>query len=170
MSTGIHETNISRRSLIKLLGWGSFLGTLGISLAGAVRFFYPRVLFEKPSTFRIGSVDDFTLYGTLDYHIYESWKEEYAVWIVREKKRIYALHARCTHLGCSPNWLADEAIFQCPCHGSQFRHNGENFAGPASRPLDRFHISAGDDGRIVIDRSRVYTFKEFHKVGAYVEV
>jgi cytochrome b6-f complex iron-sulfur subunit len=161
---------ITRRSFLRVIGWGSFFAALGMLMPATVRFLFPRVLFEKPSTFNIGFPDEFKIDGSSSHGVYENWKEEHAVWIVKEKNRIYAIQAKCTHLGCTPNWFAEEGVFKCPCHGSKFRGNGVNFAGPAPRPLDRFNISIGDDGSIVVDKSRVYTFKEFEKPGAFLEV
>ncbi len=128
------------------------------------------MLFEKPSSFRIGSPDDFNTNGNRDYQVYENWKAEHSVWIVKEKNRIYAVHAKCTHLGCTPNYFAEEGLFKCPCHGSQFHCNGVNFAGPAPRPLDRCKIFVDGDGGISVDTSRIYTFKEFDNPGAYLKV
>ena len=49
----------SRRTMLRRLGWGAFFTTLGISTAGGLRFLFPRVLFEPPSTFKIGTLDDY---------------------------------------------------------------------------------------------------------------
>ena len=87
-----------------------------------------------------------------------------------KKNRLYAIHSKCTHLGCTPNYFADEGVFKCPCHGSQFNSSGVNFAGPAPRPLDRCMIYIADDGTICVDKGRVYTHKEFNKQGAYLEI
>lgn len=58
----------------------------------------------------------------------ERFKQSHGVWIVRTDDDVaqgglglYALIAVCTHLGCTPNYLAAEAKFKCPCHGSGFR-------------------------------------------------
>lgn len=118
----------------------------------------------------IGFPDEFRGEMNGEFHVLKTWKEEHAVWIVRESNRLYAINARCTHLGCTPNYFADDGIFKCPCHGSQFNSIGTNFAGPAPRPLDRLHISYSKDGQILIDKSKVYTSREFHKEGAFVEV
>jgi cytochrome b6-f complex iron-sulfur subunit len=174
MNMAIHEKGISRRLFLRVIGWGSFFITLGMSIIGTIRFLFPRVLFEQPSTFKIGFPEDFKINGEPDKHgvfqVYEKWKKEQSVWIVREKNRIYAIYAKCTHLGCTPNYFAEDRVFKCPCHGSQFYSNGINFAGPATRPLDRFKISISEDGQILIDKSKVYTFKEFDKPGAYLKV
>lgn len=42
----------------------------------------------------------------------------------------------CPHLGCRYNYDADANKFACPCHGSQFDHDGTHIAGPAARGLD----------------------------------
>jgi len=82
------------------------------------------------------------------------FKQDFRVWIVREEAGIYAIFAKCTHLGCTPRWLAAEKKFKCPCHGSGFFKSGLNFEGPAPRPLDRFEIRLAEDGQIVVDKSR----------------
>ncbi len=157
---------------LKITGWGSFFVAIGIFIAGTVRFLFPRVLFEQPPTFKIGVPRDFMSRGPGrqqgSLRIYEQWKKDHAVWIVREGNRLYAIYAKCTHLGCTPNWFPDERIFKCPCHGSRFYSNGVNFAGPAPRPLDRFRIFLGNDGRITVDKSRIYRFRDFDRQGAYL--
>jgi menaquinol-cytochrome c reductase iron-sulfur subunit len=42
----------------------------------------------------------------------------------------------CPHLGCRYNYDATANKFACPCHGSQFDHDGAHIAGPAARGLD----------------------------------
>ncbi|MBI5196330.1 MAG: ubiquinol-cytochrome c reductase iron-sulfur subunit [Nitrospirae bacterium] len=168
------NSNVTRRGFLRIIGWGSFFVTLGILIGGTMRFLFPRVLFERPSTFKAGFPHEFDRKDRADengvFEVYEKWKDEHSACLVREKNRIYAVHVKCTHLGCTPNWFADDRIFKCPCHGSQFHSNGVNFAGPAPRPLDRFGISIADDGMIVVDKSRVYTSKDFDKRGAYLNV
>jgi cytochrome b6-f complex iron-sulfur subunit len=144
----------SRRDFFTRLGWGGF-GVFGLfSLLGFVRSAFPRVLFQPPNKFKAGNPGDFVL-GEVN----EKFKQEYRVWIVREEEGIYALFAKCTHLGCTPRWLAAEDKFKCPCHGSGFYKSGMNFEGPAPRPLDRFEISVGEDGQLVVDKSKLFRMK-----------
>lgn len=42
----------------------------------------------------------------------------------------------CPHLGCRYNYDSAANKFACPCHGSQFDHDGSHIAGPAARGLD----------------------------------
>lgn len=78
---------------------------------------------------------------------------------MREEAGLYALFAKCTHLGCTPRWLPAENKFKCPCHGSGFYKDGTNFEGPAPRPLDRFKIELAEDGQLVVDKARLYFMK-----------
>ncbi|MHC4164512.1 MAG: QcrA and Rieske domain-containing protein, partial [Planctomycetota bacterium] len=49
-----------------------------------------------------------------------------------------------------------DAKFKCPCHGSGFYPSGVNFEGPAPRPLERAKIYIGDDGQVVIDKTKKF--------------
>lgn len=54
---------------------------------------------------------------------------------------LVALSAVCTHMGCTVQWNAAEQTWDCPCHGSRFRVDGEILSGPAERPLERQGMS-----------------------------
>jgi len=138
------------------VGWTAF--TAGcLAFTGMLgRFMFPNVLAEPPSTIKVGEPSNFVL-----NEVDERFKTEGTFWIVRTDRLngqeiIYALQSICTHLGCPPNWLANEQKFKCPCHGSGFYITGINFEGPAPRPLERFKISLADDGQIVVDKSQKF--------------
>ena len=133
------------------LGWLSFAAATGGALSILLRFLFPNVVFEPPTSFKAGFPSDYEV-GTVD----ERWKEKYGVWMVRVMEGIYALSTVCTHLGCTPNWLGTENKFKCPCHGSGFYKTGINFEGPAPRPLERYRISLAEDGQILIDKSKKF--------------
>lgn len=141
----------SRRGFFTHLGWGSF-GAFGFfSLVGFVRSAFPRVLFQPRTRFKAGEPNDY-VFGEVN----EKFKQEYRVWIIREEAGLYALFAKCTHLGCTPRWLPAENKFKCPCHGSGFYKDGTNFEGPAPRPLDRFKIEVGEDGQLAVEKGVLY--------------
>ncbi len=156
---------MNRRSAFAFAGWLAFLGFVATATIGFLRYLFPRVLFEPPTAFRAGRPEDYVV-GEVDTR----WMDQYRVWVVRTRTGIYALHAVCTHLGCTPRWLDTEGQFKCPCHGSGFTSEGINFEGPAPRPLERLHITM-EDGLIVIDRGIRYREEmgQWTEPGAFLE-
>ena len=139
------------------LAWGAFSAASAAALAATGRFMFPNVLNEPPAQFRAGFPNE---YGQ---GVDERWKEKFGIWLVRTPDDpdaggagFFALITVCTHLGCTPNYLAAELKFKCPCHGSGFRTSGVNFEGPAPRPLERARVVLADDGQILVDRSRKF--------------
>lgn len=133
------------------LAWGTFSMASLVAAGGTAYFMFPHVLFEPVQVFKAGRPEDFQV------GVDERFKQSKAVWIVKDEKKMVALSTVCTHLGCTPNWLANEQKFKCPCHGSGFRPTGVNFEGPAPRPLERFRIYKDPvDGQIVIDKNKKF--------------
>jgi cytochrome b6-f complex iron-sulfur subunit len=150
--------------------WAAVSGYLGINFLMFLRFFFPRALYEPNTVFSIGYPADFAL------GIDQSFLNTNRVWIIREPDRIFAIFARCTHLGCTPEWKASENKFKCPCHGSGYDAEGINFEGPAPRPMDRAHMEIDATGKIIVDTSRLYIddanagVNQFDDPGAFVNV
>jgi len=154
------KQQMPRRSFFSwmTLAWVAFTASMLASLTATARFMFPNVLFEPPPTFKAGFPNEIQI-GQVD----ERFKQRFAVWLVRTafdewglSAGIYALSTVCTHLGCTPNWLEAEQKFKCPCHGSGFYITGVNFEGPAPRPLERWAITVGDDGQLVVDKSKKF--------------
>jgi len=142
---------MDRRRFLNYTGWVGILGSILVGLLGFLRFMFPRVLFEPATAFIAGRPDDYAV-DSVDTRFVNSHR----VWIIREEKGFYALSAICTHLGCTPIWLANENKFKCPCHGSGFKRSGINFEGPAPRPLDRYKIVLAEDGQILVERGKAF--------------
>jgi cytochrome b6-f complex iron-sulfur subunit len=139
------------------LAWGAFSAASAAALAATGRFMFPNVLNEPPQQFKAGFPNEYGM------GVDERWKEKFGIWLVRTPddpdaggSGFFALITVCTHLGCTPNYLAAELKFKCPCHGSGFRTSGINFEGPAPRPLERARVVLADDGQILVDRSRKF--------------
>ncbi|HYR74364.1 MAG TPA: Rieske (2Fe-2S) protein [Pyrinomonadaceae bacterium] len=174
---------MTRRTIIWLI-----VGTVGvvtaafaslIALPTGILFFLrrrlPQAIEEPASVFRIGPPADFAV--GVDTRFLQSHR----VCVVRNASRLYVIYARCPHKGCTPDWIASDAKFKCPCHesrfcmGSAFAGNGINCEGPAPRPLDRAHIEVDERGNVVADLSKLYQWpkgspSQFDDPGAYVSL
>jgi len=141
---------VSRRKVFYFMGWGVMALFFHAIVIAILRFFFPRLLYEPPTTYKIGFLADYTL------GVDEKWMKLRRIWVVREEEQIYAIKAICTHLGCTPFWLASEGKFKCPCHGSGYTPDGVNIEGPAPRPMERVKLTIAEDGQIMVDESVKY--------------
>ena len=162
---GQQEVQRVRRRLV----WACIWGYLGVNFLMFLRFFFPRALFEPETVFSVGYRGDFGL------GVDTRFQQAYRIWVVRMAERLFVIYARCTHLGCTPDWKEGENKFKCPCHGSGYDSEGINFEGPAPRPMDRAHVELDATGRIVVDVNRLYKrekgkMDQFNDPGAYVQV
>ena len=149
--------------------WTSIGAFLAANFLMFLRFFFPRTLFEPTTVFNVGYPSDFSL------GVDERFKQLARIWVVREADRIFVIYARCTHLGCTPDWKPSENKFKCPCHGSGYTPEGINFEGPAPRPMDRAHVELDAQGQMVVDASKLYSWPKggadhFNDPGAFVPV
>jgi len=138
----------------------SVTGVLGINFFMFLRFFFPRALFEPNTVFSVGYPSDF------GFGVDTRFQQADRIWVVRNAEGIFAIFARCTHLGCTPDWRESENKFKCPCHGSGYDSEGINFEGPAPRPMDRAHIELLPTGQIQVDTSRLFQFTQFGVTGS----
>jgi cytochrome b6-f complex iron-sulfur subunit len=159
--------NKARRQII-WTSLGAFLTTCFLMF---VRFFLPRsgTLLEPSTRFRIGYPSDFGI------GVDTKFQQDFRIWVVRNAERLFIIYARCTHLGCTPDWKPSENKFKCPCHGSGYTSEGINFEGPAPRPMDRARVELDPSGQIVVDTSILYEWpkgetSEFNEPGAFLQV
>jgi cytochrome b6-f complex iron-sulfur subunit len=155
--------NKTRRRIV----WFSIAGFLTTCFLMFVRFFLPRSITEPSSTFKIGFPGDYAL------GVDTKWQQQYRIWVDKTSDRLFVVYARCTHLGCTPDWKASENKFKCPCHGSGYDSEAINFEGPAPRPMDRAHVELDAEGQIVVDTSRLFQRPKgevghFDDPGAYI--
>jgi len=135
----------------KFMSWvAGLLGTVAVFEAGWIAATFlgsrPRRASraEEPEFQTVGPVERFepgSVTAFRDGHFY----------LVRlQDGGFLALHRKCTHLGCTVPWIADEQRFACPCHASAFDIRGEVLNAPAPRPLELFPIRI-DNGNVLVD-------------------
>ncbi|MFQ5714912.1 MAG: ubiquinol-cytochrome c reductase iron-sulfur subunit [Candidatus Scalinduaceae bacterium] len=156
----------NRRKFMYYGGWGVLSLFILSVLGSTVRFFFPRTLFEPPTKYTIGYLFEYA------QGVSERFKQLHRIWVVREVDKLYVIEAKCTHLGCTPNWLAAEGKFKCPCHGSGYTPDGINIEGPAPRPMERFKVMLAEDGEITVDQSVRFRGErgQWGKPGAFISV
>jgi cytochrome b6-f complex iron-sulfur subunit len=137
------------------IAWFTLTASLVGMVLGTLRFLFPNVLSEPPSSFKAGDASSYE-----EGKVEDKFKDRGA-WVIlgrddNNRRIIYALSTTCTHLGCTPNWLDAEKKFKCPCHGSGFKISGVNFEGPAPRPLERYAVKKTDDNQILVDKSKKF--------------
>jgi len=162
-STPDPPINKTRRRIV----WSGITGFLTVCFLMFVRFFLPRAIFEPSSTFKIGFPGDYAL------GVDTKWQQQYRIWVDKTSDRLFVVYARCTHLGCTPDWKASENKFKCPCHGSGYDSEAINFEGPAPRPMDRAEVKLDAEGQIVVNTAKLYTWPKgernaFNDPGAYI--
>ncbi|MGA3210281.1 MAG: Rieske 2Fe-2S domain-containing protein [Terriglobales bacterium] len=153
----------------RLFVWSAVVAFLAAWFLAFFRFFLPRTLFEPATRFKIGYPSDYGL------GVDTKWQQKYRIWVDRSPDRLFVIYARCTHLGCTPDWKPSENKFKCPCHGSGYDSEGVNFEGPAPRPMDRAHVELAPDGQILVDVSQLFQWpkgqeSQFNKDGAFLRV
>lgn len=158
-----NEINQQRRRMV----WSTVAAFLAAWFIAFFRFFLPRTLFEPATSFKIGYPEEYGL------GVDTKWQQRYRIWVDRTPDRVFVIYARCTHLGCTPDWKSSENKFKCPCHGSGYDSEGVNFEGPAPRPMDRAHVERSPDGQILVDVSRLYQWpkgqpSQFNDDGSYL--
>ena len=164
-TTSDPPVNKMRRRIV----WATVAGALTTFFLMFVRFFLPRSILEPSSIFRIGAPADYAL------GVDTKWQQQYRIWVTKTSVRLFVIYARCTHLGCTPDWKASENKFKCPCHGSGYDSEGINFEGPAPRPMDRAKVTLDAEGQIVVDTGTLYEWpkgekSEFDDDGAFIRV
>jgi len=164
-ATSDPPVNKMRRRIV----WATVAGSLITFFLMFVRFFLPRSILEPSSIFRIGSPNDYAL------GVDTKWQQQYRIWVTRTSDRLFVIYARCTHLGCTPDWKASENKFKCPCHGSGYDSEGIAFEGPAPRPMDRAKVSLDAEGQIQVDVGTLYEWpkggvNEFEDENAFIRV
>ena len=155
--------NKMRRRIV----WATIAGFLTTSFLMFLRFFLPRSIQEPSTVFKIGFPSDYAL------GVDTKWQQQYRIWVDKTSDRLFVIYAKCTHLGCTPDWKASENKFKCPCHGSGYDSEGVNFEGPAPRPMDRARVEIDPEGQIVVDTNRLFKWpkgepSEFDKENAFI--
>jgi cytochrome b6-f complex iron-sulfur subunit len=140
------QIQLNRREFLNI-AWLASLGFLTVSLGGlTVLFSLPRFREgEFGGIFNAGTVADLPAVDSSPANL-----PKVKLWLSNTSNGLMALYKVCPHLGCLYGWNDQEFKFICPCHGSQYEHNGDYISGPAPRSLDYFTIRFEDQNGNVL--------------------
>ena len=135
--------NSSRREFLKQAGTFSAC----ICCMGALSFLESCGTSKKtvataiPFTETVNSaVIPLPVFSDKNFVIIQTTKFHEPVYIAKQPDNSFiALRMYCTHKGCTIKDTADK--FVCPCHGSEFAHDGSVLHGPAKEPLQSFPVT-----------------------------
>lgn len=150
-----NSPQLSRRNFLKM-GIGALSALAVLEVGGAsLLFMQPRTVSgEFGGTVTAGSVESFPPGSVTEF-------PDGRFFLIRaEDGGFLAVYHRCTHLGCTVSWEAEQNRFFCPCHASHFDFYGDVAAPPAPRALDTFALSIAE-GEIIVDTSQVQTRDAF---------
>ncbi|HEY7089884.1 MAG TPA: Rieske (2Fe-2S) protein [Tepidisphaeraceae bacterium] len=88
--------------------------------------------------------------------------------VANEDDKIYAMSSKCPHKGSTVG-VKDNKL-RCPSHGSTFSEHGTPTGGPAKSSLVRYAIKADDKGRLIVDKSKSFSEKDWENPDSFVKV
>jgi cytochrome b6-f complex iron-sulfur subunit len=146
--TSIAGSDIGRRNFLNgIAGAALSIAAVGAAVV-SIEYLSPNVLFEPPTSFRIGPPENYPLNSV-------TLILEQQIYVVRIPAGFSALSAICTHLGCITQWDPNIDLIACPCHGSRFRKDGTVVHGPAPRPLPHFAMRIMPDGELMVNKLEI---------------
>ena len=63
---------------------------------------------------------------------------------------LHALDAKCTHEGCTVQYVPGDANIWCACHNGKFDLEGRVLSGPPPRPLTKWNAQRDADGTVTV--------------------
>jgi Rieske Fe-S protein len=117
-----------------------------------------------PTTLDVGVLADYPVEG-----ISKKWLKHNHVAVIHHNDHLYACTDVCTHRGGILK-TPDGLTFVCPRHGAHFDINGDVTKGPAELPLNRFAITLGPDGHIIVDTTKKFTPDQWDDPACFIKI
>jgi len=75
------------------------------------------------------------------------------VLLVKEKdQKVRALSAKCTHEGCTVQYVPADDVVWCACHNGKFALDGRVISGPPPRPLAAYNVEGDLTGTVSVTK------------------
>jgi cytochrome b6-f complex iron-sulfur subunit len=138
-----------RRSFLDLLLGVGVLGTAGSALFPVFKYLKPLPLEAAGGPLRLSERDSAIL--EREQFVIVSSGSKRAIVFQDASSQLRALSAKCTHEGCTVQYVAGESIIWCACHNGRFDIDGRVLSGPPPKALAEYAVQTGDDGGIIVN-------------------
>ena len=150
MTGSAEKTN--RRSVLDLLLGAGVVGWLGSVIFPVLRYLKPLGAQTQNGPVKL-SADDVAKLQKDRAVILRAGAARIIV-LEDANQRLHALSAKCTHEGCTVQYVPGDSVIWCACHNGRFDLDGRVLAGPPPRPLEKFACQREADGAVIVQLGR----------------
>jgi cytochrome b6-f complex iron-sulfur subunit len=142
----------TRRSVLDLLLGTTLVGTVASALYPILRYLKPLPAAGPGGPVRLTRADVDAL-ETKRFVIVPAAGTR--ILVFRDQAQtLRAVDARCTHEGCTVQYVAAEGGIWCACHNAKFDVEGRVLSGPPPKPLPRYAIHEDGQGNVLVSVER----------------
>ncbi len=140
---------LSRRSLLDILIGSSAVAWLAAVLFPVLRYLTPPADAGGADKLALTDAEQQELHAK-GFMVVRLGSERVLVFEAQDGS-CKALSARCTHEGCTVQYVPSDALVWCACHNGKFNPDGRVISGPPPRPLQAFVVTR-EGGSVTISR------------------
>jgi Rieske Fe-S protein len=142
------ETRATRRSLLDVLLGAGLVGFLSSIVYPVLRYLKPIAPQEGAGALRLSKEDQAKL--EKDHTVIVRHGAKRLLVFEDPQQRICALEAKCTHEGCTVQYVPGDSLIWCACHNGKFDLEGRVLSGPPPRPLAKWQAQRDADGAVTV--------------------
>jgi Rieske Fe-S protein len=142
----------NRRSILDLLLGAGLVGWMGSVFFPILRYLKPLGAQTQNGPLKLGSEDRAKL--EKDRAVIVRAGAARVIVFEDSEQRLRALSAKCTHEGCTVQYVPGESLIWCACHNGRFDLDGRVLSGPPPRPLQKYACQREKDGAVIVQLGR----------------
>ena len=146
------EAKPNRRGVLELLLGAGVLGWMGSVVFPVLQYLKPLAAAGISGPVRLTAEDQAKL--DCDHSVIVRAGSNRILVFEDAEQCLRALSARCTHEGCTVQFVPGDAVIWCACHNGRFDLDGRVLAGPPPRPLERHTARREADGTVLVTLGR----------------
>jgi cytochrome b6-f complex iron-sulfur subunit len=139
---------VKRRSILDFFLGAGLLGFVGSLIYPVIRYLKPMSAAGPGGPVKLSKEDQAKL--EKEHSLILRMGNDRVLIFEDPQQKLRALNARCTHEGCTVQYVPGETLIWCACHNAKFDLDGRVLAGPPPRPLGRFQVLREADGAVTV--------------------